>query len=147
MLNLTSKLLVWIQEELKARSSHSQRASVPVRLLMLKLAMGESEQPIDVTQSTELALQTYQRLSLFTALKQLENSGQIEVISSSGKYTRVADSMSGGEKRITNEFATLYTTLTKKGQLEAQRAARMISNSSITAENGLATVPAAGNKI
>lgn len=133
MLNLTSKLLVWIQEELKARANQSNRASVPVRLLILKLALREREEQLNVTQSTELALETYQRLSLFTALKQLENSGQIEVVSSSGKYMRIADSMLGPEKRITNEFASLYATLTKKGRLEAERVTRFLGNPALTA--------------
>ncbi len=135
MLNLASKLLVWIEEEVKARSSQSKRASVPIRLLILKLALREREESPDLTQSTELALETYQRLSLFAALKQLENSGQIEVISSSGKYVRLSDSLLGPEKRITNEFASLYTNITKKGRLELERVTKLFKGASLAPSN------------
>jgi len=82
-MDLENKLLLWLSEELKEKESRP----IPIHLLLVRLAVdsrGEADNT-DLTQSTVLSFETFDKARLFQHLRSLEQQGLIEFTNEHGK--------------------------------------------------------------
>lgn len=80
-MNFDYELLDWIQDETDSRKAASQGTLVPVHVLLVRMSLRSKANSLDLTQSVELSLKTYDRATVFRTLKQLESRGLIQIVS------------------------------------------------------------------
>ena len=72
-INFEDELLLWIAADVEARSRSREILAVPIQLLMTRLAVRNQNQSSEMTQSTVLSLQSFDRATLFRSLKLLHS--------------------------------------------------------------------------
>lgn len=85
-IELSTDILNWIGEESSHSVANNPGSAISIKLLILRLALKNREsQDTDLTQSTELSLQAYERASLFRTLMHLNKRGFVSFVSNAGK--------------------------------------------------------------
>ena len=113
MVSLDSKILLWINEERESSLAQGKHSAAPLRILMLRLAADQGPKEIDVSTSTELSLQVYQKASFYRTIRSLQRKGLIEVITAKGRI--IPDLMlhqknAPPEQNLTQQLFTRLTT-------------------------------------
>lgn len=118
---LETEILEWIDEE--GGNDGHQLTTVPVQLLIVRLAVANRGDE-QLTQSTELSLDTFERADLYRILRQLVRKEFLQFVRQDGS---TLDEEEGRDlqTKLEEDRALGYVTLTKKGRLELQRIQRV----------------------
>lgn len=119
--DLESQLLTWIGEEL-AQTLEAKKAlsPVPVKLLMMRLAIATRNNGEDLTKSVELSLNTFDRATLFRVLRQLHRKNLIEIVDLRGRKLPENDLQTFYAANASDKILG-FVSLTEPGALEYKR--------------------------
>lgn len=114
-MQLETELLFWIAKESARLEQQGQPPVVPIHFLLVKVALATRPETQDITASTELSLQIYDRAAVYRHLRTFFNSGFIEFVERDGTPTKtsekeLAEAASAGKSRLN------FIVLTNKGK-------------------------------
>lgn len=75
--DLDSSLLTWMAEDFKGNP-------VPIKCLIVRMAIIHKESDEDLTQSTEISLNAFDRANLYRVLRNLERKGLVVFVNANG---------------------------------------------------------------
>lgn len=120
-LELEHDILNWVGEEIFKTSNYGQKTPiVPVKVLMMRLALNNREAGEDLSQSLELSLNTFDRANLFRVLRQLEKRGHVLFVDMRGNELPDAQKQALNAPDAADKILG-FVTLTQNGENEIKR--------------------------
>lgn len=120
-----SEILKWLEEEATSLSTaEEQVVSVPIQLIMMRVALSQKRDINALTKSTEISLSAFDRASLYRVLRQLLRRGLIEFVNREGSALSDAE-LKQLQTNIQEEKELGYVQLTPSGRSELERLSRL----------------------
>jgi hypothetical protein len=89
--DIADQLLEWIEEETDRLAQDGKGSAVPIHILLVKMALLKKASDQDMTASTQLSLQIFDRAAIYRGLRDLHTDGILVFVDEQGEELEVSD--------------------------------------------------------